>query len=266
MKKITILLLIFNYSLLSKVEAQSASTNYKNMDAGSFTHGGYATGINTKNYTVNTWYDSPFQTSTNYMGHGNEPGAFIMGFGPPLPVELIIFQAFLINDKVELKWQTVNEHNNDFFTIEKSKDGNHFEELLRQKSKGNSGGNYEAIDENPFYGWNYYRLKQTDFDGKVAYSKIIKIKFETKDLSFKVYPNPNLQADEIHLSFSESLENQVFVVNILDLNGKIIQSHQISIQENQKEITLSKQNLQAGIYLILVLGDEIAFREKIILE
>jgi hypothetical protein len=84
-----------------------------------------------------------------------------------LPVELISFDAELIEDEVRLFWKTASEINNDYFTIEKSKDAINYELLANIGGAGNSNVpvQYATIDDNPFYGISYYRLTQTDFNG-----------------------------------------------------------------------------------------------------
>lgn len=91
---------------------------------------------------------------------------------------MISFNASLNNNNVSLNWATASEVNNDYFTIERSKDGQNFEALLTKRGAGNSTvrRDYEANDPNPFQGYSYYRLKQTDYDGRFTYSKVETIK------------------------------------------------------------------------------------------
>ncbi|TAE80628.1 MAG: hypothetical protein EAY81_10345, partial [Bacteroidetes bacterium] len=94
-----------------------------------------------------------------------------------LPVKLIAFNAVLAHKKVNCTWETASEINNDYFTIERSVDGEDFEDVGTIKGRGNSSTNshYHFTDNNPFEGISYYRLKQTDFDGKYTYSPIQKV-------------------------------------------------------------------------------------------
>ena len=85
----------------------------------------------------------------------------------PLPIELLSFNAVLENRIVKLTWKTASETNNDFFTLEKSKDGISWESFKTVDGAGSSSSilNYEDYDQNPYSGVSYYRLKQTDFNG-----------------------------------------------------------------------------------------------------
>ena len=96
----------------------------------------------------------------------------LVGKISPLPIELLSFEAICNNNSVNLLWSTASEKNNDYFTIERSSDGITFQTVLTVKGAGNSNQviNYSAIDEKPIDGIAYYRLKQTDYDGKFEYS------------------------------------------------------------------------------------------------
>jgi hypothetical protein len=95
----------------------------------------------------------------------------------PLPIELIYFKGKNVNDYNLLFWSTATEINNDYFTIEKSYDGYNFHVIDNIEGAGYSTHQlyYEYHDYNlqPFI--TYYRLKQTDYDGKKDVSDIISI-------------------------------------------------------------------------------------------
>lgn len=96
------------------------------------------------------------------------------GAGSALPIELIYFNATPNQKTVDLTWATASELNNDFFTVERSIDGLTWEPVLTVNGAGttNQRTNYRDIDTRPAAGLSYYRLKQTDFDGKWSYSNI----------------------------------------------------------------------------------------------
>ena len=89
-----------------------------------------------------------------------------------LPITLLSFQAKAEDRQVHTSWITASENNNDFFTIERSKDGTNWEEAGRVEGAGNSNTelSYGFIDEIPYSGISYYRLSQTDFDGTTTLS------------------------------------------------------------------------------------------------
>lgn len=110
-----------------------------------------------------------------------------------LPIKLLSFTGDVVDDGVALDWSTAMEENNDYFTIERSLDGTTFDSIVSVPGAGNSKTrlDYTTTDKNVFTAITYYRLKQTDYDGKFTYSKIIYV--DTHELEKEhvvVYPNP----------------------------------------------------------------------------
>ncbi|MEZ4936371.1 MAG: hypothetical protein R2799_02120 [Crocinitomicaceae bacterium] len=109
----------------------------------------------------------------------------------PLPVELVSWKATLVDGKVELKWITETEINNDYFEVERSVDGINWESVLVVEGAGNSTQLMEYLhyDTSPLFGLSYYRLKQVDFDGTSKYFDIQSVNLAL-DQNLTFYPNP----------------------------------------------------------------------------
>ena len=103
-----------------------------------------------------------------------------------LPITLVSFSGEKKENKNILNWTTASEINNAFFTIEKSYNGLDFDWVGTQEGSSPSTQiiNYSLTDYNILERINYYRLKQTDFDGKFVYSNTISID-NRNDYSFK---------------------------------------------------------------------------------
>lgn len=103
-----------------------------------------------------------------------------------LPIELVSFSGEKKDNRNILNWTTASEINNAYFTIEKSYNGFDFEWVGTQEGTSPSSQiiNYSLSDYDVLETLNYYRLKQTDFDGKFEYSKTISIDNRV-DNSFK---------------------------------------------------------------------------------
>src|SRR5690606_11530660 len=89
--------------------------------------------------TVNTCSD--FITNIGYAsvyGISNIASQYVVGCNAVTPVELIYFEASLVNQDAVLVWSTSQEINNDHFKIERSFDGENFETIGRVEGKGNS--------------------------------------------------------------------------------------------------------------------------------
>jgi len=161
-----------------------------------------------------------------------------------LPVDLLFFDAVEVdNISVQTSWATVTEINNDYFTVERSQDGVIFEFVGNVQGAGNYNGqlNYDLLDENPYRGVSYYRLKQTDFDGQYEYSNIVAVNLkDVEHTVFSVYPIPVNSAVTVNVNSDE----EVFLV-IYDMSGKKIVS---DVFVSTKEFDLS--NISAGTYFM----------------
>jgi hypothetical protein len=176
------------------------------------------------------------------------------GGGPnnPLPIELLSFNADLnATNYVDLTWSTASEINNDFFTIEKSKDAVNFEEVLHQKGAGNSNVtlNYRDVDKNPFDGVSYYRLKQTDFNGNHTYSEIVPISMKSKNALNVNWVNYNAETGII--SGIVNSQNKKLDFKLYDLSGRLILTTTQIIEGNSFKFQLDN-NIPKSIYLLHV--------------
>ena len=180
-----------------------------------------------------------------------------------LPIELLSFTAALNNrSTVDLHWQTASETNNDFFTVEKSVDGKVFEKLGEVRGQGNSStlSDYYLEDANPFSRITYYRLKQTDYDGKFTYSDVVAVK-KHSTTGIAIFPNPAQEFIFVKIDgeFSGDIE-----ITLFDALAKICyQQSFVAKDDFVSKIDLGK--LRNGIYSIRVNTSTESFFETIIL-
>ena len=176
-----------------------------------------------------------------------------------LPIELLRFEALQKNNHVQLSWTTLSERNNALFTIERSQNGySNWEYITEIKGSGNSSVklNYETVDLNPYEGINYYRLKQTDFDGAFEYFDIRSVSFNQETPLF-VFPNP--AGNFITLKGKGSLDKNT--IQIFDLQGRNVTAF-VNISEgveNSYRIDLSQ--LSSGIYIVNTVKGNLRFQK-----
>lgn len=177
-----------------------------------------------------------------------------------LPIELIDFNAEAMEDEVKLSWTTASEINNDYFTIERSTDGREFEEIAMVFGNGNSTelSRYTYMDNNPARGINYYRLKQTDFDGKFTYSELKTVMFETVE-TVKIYPT--LVNDVIVIETGHDLDSDLTVI-VRDLTGREYESYLIPSKSNKIELSLN--DLVPGSYFVTIYNNNSITTQRII--
>jgi hypothetical protein len=184
-----------------------------------------------------------------------------------LPIMLMSFEAKRVNRKVELRWETASEYNNEFFTIERSMDGQIFESILDIKGAGNSSSTleYTAVDLDEIVGRVYYRLKQTDFNGTFDYSEIISLNLlsvaEGKPL-IKLFPNAVQAGGELNIAIQNRNGSSTYQLDMISLNGVSVLRRSFKIDQNA--ILNLPLDLKPGYYLIKISNSILSKTERII--
>ena len=184
-----------------------------------------------------------------------------------LPIVLTKFNAYKKSELVELSWETASETNNDYFTLEKSMDGENWNTLYTCNGAGTSTKvhNYLFTDEEPFNGTNYYRLKQTDFNGDFAYSKIESVELKNDSVTFITYPNP-AYLEELTI-IVKGICVETATISIEDLSGRSMCSGSVEISKSPIKIKLSDLcNLQPGTYFITIKGKNLIQNKRIVIK
>jgi len=181
-------------------------------------------------------------TFSHFLIHPGGSGA--------LPIEFVSFDALPKGNDVELTWEVATQINNDYFTIEKSKDGKNWMDLAEIKGAGNTSETmyYTSYDYTPNLPTTFYRLKQTDFDGAYSYSKTRIVTFENfAENTVLVYPNPT--KDFINIKAVDEELTSLKIYN--SLGQDVTLSTTISKQTGKATVDLSR--LASGLYTIKTL-------------
>jgi len=209
---------------------------------------------------------NPTGTSTSATG--------LTGFGTwwtlsssssPLPIQLLSFSAIADNGRVKLTWTTASELNNFFFTVMRSGDGENFTDLFNVGGAGTSNiaTNYTAFDNKPLFGVSYYRLKQTDYNGKETLFNIEKVNF-LKRVPVSIFPNP-LRSGHITVS-TGNVNDKIKQISIYDIAGKLVLEKDYSSNEfKQASLVFNfDDNLPDGTYMLMVTSDTGLHHQRII--
>ena len=217
-------------------------------------------GVATNNWTGNIT-SATFNNFHTFFALGNPPGG-----GNPLPIELATFSATLNGKQVDVKWTTQAEINNHFFTIERSSDNVNFSELGRVEGAGNSTSTneYAYTDFHPLTGVSYYRLKQTDYDGKCAYFPVSVIRNVRKG-TFLVYPNPST-SQVVHLNYGDD-QLKYFTITVQDITGRIIPSKVVPEENGNMRLIIDEAYIRRG-EMLLISGQDghESIQQKLIIE
>ncbi|MBL7924061.1 MAG: T9SS type A sorting domain-containing protein, partial [Bacteroidia bacterium] len=168
--------------------------------------------------------------------------------------------AEVVNKKVRLSWTTASEINNDYFTVERAgKDLDQFDFIAKVNSYMNNSTvmlNYEAWDEQPLSGLQYYRLKQTDLDGQSSFSELRPVYFGDGK-SFEITNVYGFTQDngQFQVEFLYDSELPLSVL-ITDATGRVLYTEDgLSATPGLNKIYLS-QNLPRGIYFVILQNQE----------
>jgi hypothetical protein len=163
-----------------------------------------------------------------------------------LPIDLLYFSVYC-NDSNELdfSWETISESNNDYFTIEQSLDGVIYNEIAKIDGSGNSSVkmNYQfkSTESNRNVEDYYYRLKQTDFDGNINFTKwnLPVCSYEDK---LTIFPNPSSG------TFIISGYEKNSTIKVQNSVGKTISQ----VQTENFSTTIDLSNESKGVYFVKI--------------
>ncbi len=235
----------------------------------------FTTTIATSTRIPTLMHDPQYRTAIAWQNSGyNQPPypSFYVGYDMPtppaadiyttLPIELSGFKAKAQGNKVILNWTTASEWNNDRFTVEHSTDGRYFSDVLSVKGAGNSSKplQYSAVDYYPVAGFNYYRLRQTDFDGKSSVSKAEAVKILQKEQGLKISPNPCNR--EVKLDLVTSAETLTLAV--ISMEGKKLLQASGSLQELNTAINALLPSLSSGTYAVTLRAENQVYSQKLL--
>ncbi|GAB1446163.1 hypothetical protein MASR2M41_19190 [Flammeovirgaceae bacterium] len=163
----------------------------------------------------------------------------------PLPIELIMFKATPERDAVKLNWKTASEFNNDYFSVERSLDGEQWQLIGTVTGAGTTReeNTYESMDYQPIRGVSYYRLRQTDFDGKISFSHIERVDFAGQNL-IQVFPNPS----EGIFYLVNSTQLDVESIRVVNSLGQQV----FPLIKKGDTISIDLNSLSQGIYILQV--------------
>jgi hypothetical protein len=230
--------------------------------------------------TLNAWKDVGNASTTGNATAGTITSNVVNSFSPftlastssvsatnPLPIELLSFSAIPNGSKVDLKWETVTEINNAYFTIEKSKDGIAFTKLIDIPGADNSTSykEYVETDYQPYTGTSYYRLKQTDNNGVYKYFPMVAVNFDNQR-SIRLYPNPIDNTSNLSVEVN-GYQNQEVIVVLRDIQGREFLSKVLLSSDNSQVFLVDEtRTLFSGTYIVTASSNDKIYNYKLIVK
>ncbi|MBO4739145.1 MAG: T9SS type A sorting domain-containing protein, partial [Bacteroidales bacterium] len=209
-------------------------------------------------YPVNP---APVMANNRKAGSGDDLGA-VKWQDYSLPIELLSFVGSCQNGVTTFNWETMTETNNDYFTIEASRDAVNYEPVATISGAGTTSQRQQySYHINTNDGMMYYRLRQTDIDGQTEVFAPIAVKCEnavSSEPTINIYPQPAKDMFEINVQ-GEGVEiEQMSLYNML---GSCIKRQVV----NSQRAAMCLETLSSGVYNLLIrLSDGKLYNKKVV--
>lgn len=200
---------------------------------------------------IKTLYHSESNPESFFSIDGQE----VFSASPRLS-EIINLESEVLDGHVSVRWQSAEERNLDYYTLERATPGGKFNEVARVLGKGNSdeAESYFIIDPAPLFGTAEYRVRSTSFKGEsqVSESRTVHVQAPLANLGIKrIEPNPF--KDRFEVAFDAALEEDI-AVKLTSISGNVVFTQSMkpnTIDENIFEFH-SPENLRPGIYFLSI--------------
>jgi Secretion system C-terminal sorting domain len=161
-----------------------------------------------------------------------------------LPLTFASLKAYRIDNNIDVDWKVDNESNIKQYEVQKSTDGNGFSGFSVTAATTNGGhqASYLVTDTHPVNGYNYYRIKSIDDNGKIAYSNVVKVLITAIKQAITVYPNPVVNGI-ISLQLNNQPEGK-YAIRLLNKAGQVIMQKQLDYAGGN-----STENIHISKYL-----------------
>lgn len=162
---------------------------------------------------------------------------------------------------VVMNWQTLHESNLDYFSLERSTDGIHFQQVAQKLAAGKSDEtlNYFLIDPAPLYGESVYRVRARSFKGESIVTAIHNVHFDAPTASLGIrYVSPNPFKENFSVSY-RSLSAIDVNVKVTSISGQVVYSGVMQPEIDRDNHFQYKEAaaLRPGIYFLsLSQGDD----------
>ncbi len=223
------------------------------------------------NLFITGFFRSPFISFGSTILINASPSTqdlFVANYKYPtsLPITLISFSASKKDNYIQVNWTTASESNNDYFTIEKSKDATDFYSLGTIDGQGNSSvlQDYYFVDHILPEGISYYRLKQTDFDGTNTYSHVIAVSDNIPEAIKLLLFSYSPCSDQIEYSLNCKQKLNLSITLSGPLGTTVFQNL-ISMDKGINKKNLNIAGLSAGMYLLQLTTSDFFMQKKIMI-
>ena len=169
----------------------------------------------------------------------------------PLPVNFITFTAQPSGANVDLSWTVGDNDQANTYEVERSSDGKSFTKI---GEVANSAGekSYAFVDADAGAGTHYYRVLETDLDGKSIYSKVVSATISAGDFAVSVLNNPAKGSTDAQLQINAAGAGTAFI-ELWTVGGQRMGLQREAIGAGTNTIPVPMSTLPAGSYVVKVM-------------
>ncbi|MES2592983.1 MAG: T9SS type A sorting domain-containing protein [Bacteroidota bacterium] len=183
--------------------------------------------------------------------------------------ELVELRAEKNENNIDISWNNSGDLTTEYFIIERSIDEENFIPVGFVMQDSIAANRYIFSDKqinqtDSLYPKLFYRINQTDYDGRASYSSSISVSLKEKEefehTIFGMYPNPAKNSFTI---FASETNNLKYTFSVYDEVGKKV--FESAITDNLSKIDIS--NYSPGIYLVIInSGNKTVFQDKLVVQ
>ena len=187
-----------------------------------------------------------------------------------LPVEMHSLNGINQGEKNFISWVTNSELNNDFFTLERSINGFEWAYAGTIDGAGTSVKPiyYSLYDYQPNLPVTYYRVKQTDFDGKFEYSDVIAVnakRIPGDNIISELFPNPANSYVTFTYNGTKVSGLDPLNIRVVDKLGTEVMNYNYVELLAGMPTTLRTSELASGTYQLIATQGGNSFSQKLVI-
>ncbi|MCC6255842.1 MAG: T9SS type A sorting domain-containing protein [Ignavibacteriaceae bacterium] len=224
----------------------------------------------------NSWISYPGITSNNLSSvsfidensgwFAGSNGTILKYENGTVPVELISFEANILDQSVNLIWKTATELNNYGFDLERKSKNYDWTKIAFIEGQGNSTSvkSYSFADDLLVNESRViYRLKQLDYNGEFHYSNNIEIDMTPSQFNLlQNYPNPFNPSTTIRYQLPKESNVVIKIFNIL--GAEVFEILNEKKAAGNHEVVLNAENLASGTYIYRLITNDFTMSKKMI--
>ncbi len=179
----------------------------------------------------------------------------------PNKMDKEVFTADCNNQQAIIKWNISTELSDVYYTVERTQDGVNYELVSDvQAIAGSSLHQYSVVDENPLKGIAYYRISETNDEGKKNYLNTVVYTPCQNEESINAFN----KASNIFIQVNSNTYDSCTIV-LKSTDGKVVfsQNRKVSLGLNNFNIA---PKVNKGIYMLYVTYSSMKLNKVFVLE